>query len=1405
MTRWMMCVAVGVAVLVACQSEPSSEPETPESDTAAPQPEAPRPFVLEMKPSSQCEAGDGAACFEQAKAAVGNVNPETSLPDFASRARFLDLGCKAGHTASCVEQGIDLLMGNARLKDLKRAEAVLEPLCQDGDQRACAGLGWSIFTQVDDRRLVRGSELFENACKAGDPLGCTFSAFVLFNYEILGRVRNEAKGASQLENQCEEGEPVACAMLAQAFGEDRDSFLREEKVHALAHKACAAGLSSGCVSMADSHWRGDGVAMDEPRALRIMVALCEAGEPEGCKKAASYWTWGGEKSPMDEARGAEVLDALMAQMEAPCKAGNPEACLLVEESHADRRSEAAMAHREALFAVRERLCELNVWRKCTSVASVYETGFNGWERDPMRGHELRVLARAGARRECNEGLVTGCIELSEMMFEGIGGDVDTDSALRLMTSMCDEGVVWTCSRLYHIHSLGRHGVVKNAELGQQLREKVVKLLTTRCDEGVHSLCPSAAEWMDAPSEEVLPYHRKACDAGYTRSCKSLLEAHSDGSLPLKPEALKAVVEMHVAQLENHCASADGGACAELASMLERGEELPADPERAKTLRERAGAIHELNCKTHDWSDECVAWMRYHEHAKRTAQADAAYAAARAILEEECEWGYSSSCHELAESYERPLRGEPDLGLARGLYEKSCALNSTEGCSRLFAMAIGGEGGEQDIALAVEAAEQRCRLGDAWECYGVLNAYDTGLKDFPAVPARAKALRKALLEESQPLCDAGVLDACEHTGRYLRGLGRKEEGSAILEKTCEEGHPGACSFLKRTLRYGDEKDQAKAVSLYEKSCLKGNADDCFTAAAILHRDHEHREEARIEALYVEARRLFDVACTGGDSQSCHQLAGLLNSVNGGEVQAEKARAIYDKLCGQATDESDPVSVERRSCGTLVGMLSRGEGGARDMTRALAILETECKRDKISACSDLADVYSRGDQADLEKAKNFRNMQAQLLLRQCQAGQAWSCRKLEELIKAGDVDMDVTFVQQTQHRKAVSRCDSGESSLGLACFDAGMGILNGLEGEPDIDRARSYLKKACHQDFLSKCVKVAGLLEKGSGPMPASPEHALEVYTSYSKWMEAKCGEGDIQACSLVAVMYHEGKLGEGKRGETDRLYENAVGQAEKACKGGDESACRKASSGIVYWAAPVSPELYKSSLVSLCEASVPRTCEKLEREVTGGNIELALPELTTLLLKSCTPQNVNTCRSIVRLAKREKVDEATVTQARRVLVETMSKGCEKGEVSSCMNWATYSEDPEQVKAAYARVVAVLEPKCEKGRGGACGQIAELHHFRGDGSDATLKKARSYYTRGCNAAKVSISSCMEVHRMMTRGKGGPVDEAGADAIHQKMCADLSTLASYQRRWCERNAPEQTPEDEEIKGEVKGSVNP
>lgn len=225
---------------------------------------------------------------------------------------------------------------------------------------------------------------------------------------------------------------------------------------------CRSGSARACYRAGGDFYRGDGVARDDERALRMYVEACKKGLGMGCTAAGLMYT-SGRAGRVDDSRAARYFGRA-------CTLGHARGC-----------------HRVGYLYLRGR----GVSRRLDRAAAYFELGCSG--------------AWAGS-----------CRFLGDMTYYGIGVDRDRSAAVVLYDRGCDLGSARACSHAGYMYYEGV-GVARRRDVAARFHGRA-------CDGDAGASCRRLAiqyrwgfgvepDWIE--SERLF---RRACTLGVDRAC-----------------------------------------------------------------------------------------------------------------------------------------------------------------------------------------------------------------------------------------------------------------------------------------------------------------------------------------------------------------------------------------------------------------------------------------------------------------------------------------------------------------------------------------------------------------------------------------------------------------------------------------------------------------------------------------------------------------------------------------------------------------------------------------------------------------------------------------------------------------------------------------------------------------------
>jgi TPR repeat protein len=228
-----------------------------------------------------------------------------------------------------------------------------------------------------------------------------------------------------------------------------------------------------------------------------------------------------------------------------------------------------------------------------------------------------------------------------------------------------------------------------------------------------------------------------------------------------------------------------------------------------------------------------------------------------------------------------------------------------------------------------------------------------------------------------------------------------------------------------------------------------------------------------------------ACERAEAPACLRLAQRKHyASNNLEVRR------IDATLARACDRQVPVA-----CAGLARSLLDGRGGAKDVPRALALLEKACAAPDAYACSQLAEVQLIGQDVHGKEAEGRR-----LAKESCEKLGGWPCY----------TDMGPNFDPKRDHDRvfklAQRACDGGDA---IACYQLGQLVMEDETGGGKVDAARAtaLYQKACDADMGQACFNLAWQFIRGTGA-PQDEARGRELF-------ERSCTLGDASGCDELA--------------------------------------------------------------------------------------------------------------------------------------------------------------------------------------------------------------------------------------------------------------------------------------------------
>jgi TPR repeat protein len=277
---------------------------------------------------------------------------------------------------------------------------------------------------------------------------------------------------------------------------------------------------------------------------------------------------------------------------------------------------------------------------------------------------------------------------------------------------------------------------------------------------------------------------------------------------------------------NPCGSLSGAGCRTLASLFQKGKELPLNPLRAVVLFEGA-------CERGDLAACVEAADLYTNHAHRRytngallgcsgqdgvdcilGSSESDVRASMAYYQRACDRGIARTCTDLGLLFlDEHGTIARDVARAQGLLVRACERGDGPGCRELASFLR-----ERDPTRALSAADRGCEFGDREACIFAAESYEEG-EGTNADLGRA-------LDRYARGCASPALYGCTRYADLLlasRGARDHAAAAAIYAGDCrcngKEDGGSSCRKLGDLYEHGDgvPRDVWRAASLYGDGC------------------------------------------------------------------------------------------------------------------------------------------------------------------------------------------------------------------------------------------------------------------------------------------------------------------------------------------------------------------------------------------------------------------------------------------------------------------------------------------------------------------------------------------------------------------------------------------------------------
>jgi TPR repeat protein len=312
----------------------------------------------------------------------------------------LEEQCDQGNAESCGKLGGHYISGAGVRVDLAKGIELTQRGCAGKDTSSCTNLGALLLTGTGiDPDPIRASELFRQSCTAGSGEACHY----LGGQYLLGigvKTNPELARAHNL-TACQRNVAAACGhlggMVEHGFGYEPDLKMAAK----MRGRACDGGDIYSCTKLGYIFEDGRGHPVDKKRAGELYLKACKGDESMGCFRLGELVRTGA--IPDAHGNGAEPMYARSIELASKaCQAGQAFDCLTVADAlfATDQKSEASTLYRNAIGTLKS---------------------------------------------QCDRGDFTTCLELERLYLDGLGTDINAETAALFRAKACALGAKVACN------------------------------------------------------------------------------------------------------------------------------------------------------------------------------------------------------------------------------------------------------------------------------------------------------------------------------------------------------------------------------------------------------------------------------------------------------------------------------------------------------------------------------------------------------------------------------------------------------------------------------------------------------------------------------------------------------------------------------------------------------------------------------------------------------------------------------------------------------------------------------------------------------------------------------------------------------------------------------------------------
>jgi hypothetical protein len=410
----------------------------------------------------------------------------------------------------------------------------------------------------------------------------------------------------------------------------------------------------------------------------------------------------------------------------------------------------------------------------------------------------------------------------------------------------------------------------------------------------------------------------------------------------------------------------------------------------------------------------------------------------------------------------------------------------------------------------------------------------------------------------------------------------------------------------------------------------------------------------------------------------------------------AATYYRRACGS----SDPAG-----CTALAVMAMRGEGVARDLGRAGALLQHACAAHYQPACTRLGEVrLLAGDDVGAEA----------LWRAACDHGEARACVWLDGLRATPSDGCEMLSGACSGHEPLACALLAGRV-LDAQCASAGVSAIESAAA-------------ACERDEPEGCYQLGRALARAGREVdPASREGLTRA-----------CEFGHARACELLASWLTEGIQGPQSL-PLAREYD------ARGCDLGSAPACAALARSLIR----VSRDREHSAqivrgLERACSANVAGTCRQLgDLLLDGQSVARDLLGAEAAYTAACGRAEAAACEQLGDLLgyrAAQSDDPAAQKRDRLRAAEALASACTGGRAKACVQSGLLAM--HGIGGSFPSAHAAMLLACERGVADGCLYAGRQLRF-GNGVTADRERAMQLLSAACTSG--ALSACRELQTM------------------------------------------------------------